>query len=242
MELDDALQGKVAIYQPSPQVLGLLNSTPILLLVAIAGGGKDTIKHHLLETGNYHHIISHTTRPPRLNDGVMEQDGLEYHFIDFAAAQRMLDEGEYIEADVYARNIYGTSVTEIRQAQKEGKIATTDMTIEGAERYLGLAPGVKAVFLLPPSYDVWMKRLLKRYEGKPHKHDLYLRMLTAVKEIEHAMGSDKYYIVINDKLDETVDLVDRIGHGETVEPHYHKAMVIAQEMVQRIKSELAKMV
>jgi hypothetical protein len=66
-------------------------------------------------------------------------------------------------------------------------------------------------------------------------------MLTAVKEIEHAMGSDKYYIVINDKLDETVDLVDRIGHGETVEPHYHKAMAIAEEMVRRIKSELTKM-
>lgn len=241
MELDSRLRGKVSAYRPSGEVIGLLNSTPILLLVAIAGGGKDTIKHYLLESGKYHHIISFTTRVPRLNDGVMEQDGVEYHFIDLSLANDMLDKGQYIEADVYAQNIYGTGIADIRQAKEEGKIAITDMTIEGAEHYLGLAPSVKAVFLLPPSYDIWMKRLLKRYEGKPNMHDLYLRMETAIKEIEHAMRSDKYYIVINDDLEDAVDLVDRIAHGEAVEPHYHKAMAIAEEMVQRIKSELAKM-
>jgi guanylate kinase len=241
MELEERIKQKVAKYRPSAQVVGLLNDAPILLLVAIAGGGKDTVKHQLLGTGSYHHIISHTTRPPRLNDGTLEQEGVEYHFIDFATAERMLDAGEYIEADVYAQNVYGTSISEIKLARQEGKISVTDMTIDGAAHYLSLAPGVKAVFLLPPSYDVWMKRLLKRYEGKPRKHDLYLRMQTAVQEIEQALKSDKYYIVVNDKLDETVDLVDRIGHGEVVEPHYYKAMAIAEEMVSRIKSELAKL-
>jgi guanylate kinase len=241
MEIDDSLKAKVASYQPSAKVLELLGKTKILLLVAISGAGKDTVKHHLLQTGQYHHIISHTTRAPRTNDGVMERDGADYHFIGLAAADKMLDSDAYIEADVYAGNIYGTSVGEIRQAFEEDKIATTDVTIQGAEDYLGLAPNAKVVFLLPPSYDVWVERLMARYHGKPPQaHDLYLRMTTAIDEIEKAISSDKYYIVINDDLNDTVELVDEIAHGAHVEPHYHKAVKIAEEIIRRIRGELAK--
>lgn len=241
MELDERLLQKVAAYKPSSEVLALLEKTPILLLVAISGGGKDTIKAHLLNTGKYHHIVSHTTRAPRMNHGVMEQEGVDYHFIDKAEAERLLDTGAYIEADQYATHIYGTSVSEIKQANREHKIATTDLTIEGAEHYLALSPSAKVVFLLPPSFDIWMHRLLSRYGGKPHQHDLYLRMHEAIEEIEHAMRSEQMYIVVNDDLDKTVKLVDEIAHGEPVEPHFQKAMDIATALVARIRTELAKM-
>lgn len=241
MELDDALKAKVAGYTPSPQVVDLLNSTPVLLLVAISGGGKDTIKRRLLATGKYHHIISFTTRPPRSDNGVMEQDGVDYHFIDLEAANRKLDEGSYIEADVYAGNVYGTGAEDIQAAKGERKIATTDMTIEGALHYLQLAPSVRAVFLLPPSFDVWMERLHARYEGEWHPEDKRLRLQEAEDEIEQAIAADNMYIVVNDDLEETIQLVDEIAHGEAVPPHYHKAVAIAQGIADRIKAELSKM-
>lgn len=238
MEIDEALKTKVASYQPADSVKEQLNKTAILLLVAISGGGKDTIKHRLLQSGNYHHIISYTTRQPRTNDGVEEQDGIDYHFINLEMANKMLDEGTYIEADVYAGNVYGTGVSDIIAAEKEGKIATTDMTIEGAFHYLGLAPSVKAVFLLPPSYEIWMNRLAKR--GVTEPQDLRRRMQEAAGEIEHAMQAENMYIVVNDDLEDAIQVVDDIARGKPVEPHYHKAMDIAGQLLSRIREELSK--
>jgi len=238
MELSESLRQKVASYRPSAYVRDILNKSQVLLLAAISGGGKDTVKHRLLETGKYHHIISYTTRQPRENHGVLEQDGVDYHFIDFATVERLLDQGAYIEADIYAGNVYGTGIADIELALKEGKIAVTDTTIEGVLQYLELAPSVKAVFLLPPSYDIWMQRLAKRGD-LTDKQDMRLRLEEAVHEIETALSTEDVFIVINDDLEETIQLVDDIAHNKPVEPHYHKAMVIAENLLAKLKEELA---
>lgn len=238
MELDDALKHKVTAYKPSPRVVDLLNSTPVVLLVAISGGGKDTIKRRLLGTGRYHHIISFTTRPPRAENGVMEQDGIDYHFIDLDTANRKLDEGSYIEADIYAGNVYGTGAEDIEAARAGQKIAITDMTIEGALHYLQLAPSVKAVFLLPPNFEIWMQRLGSRYEGQLKPEEKRLRLQEAVDEIQQAVAADNMYIVVNDDLQETIELVDQIAQNEAVPPHYHKALAVAQHLQERLEDEL----
>src|SRR3546814_15708378 len=123
------ISGLLKTYTPSEETKQLVHETPVALLVGISGAGKDTIKHRLLETGKYHHIISHTTRQPRENKGVMEQDGVEYHFISLDDAQRMVDTGEYIEGNLYSGNVYGNSVSEIKKAKQEGRIAITDIDV-----------------------------------------------------------------------------------------------------------------
>src|SRR5712691_7859904 len=103
--MESELQELVDHYKVPSQVVTLVKNTPIVLLVGVSGAGKDTIKHHLLATGKYHHIVSHTTRKPRENGGVMEQDGVEYHFIDQARAIQMLKDGEFVEAKIYSGNM-----------------------------------------------------------------------------------------------------------------------------------------
>src|ERR1039458_2227628 len=89
--MNASLAAKLAAYKPAAATTELIRSTPILLLVGPTGAGKDSLKDKLLATGQYHHIVSHTTRPPRINHGIVEQDGREYHFIDMATAEKMLD-------------------------------------------------------------------------------------------------------------------------------------------------------
>lgn len=239
MDLTKVLQQKVADYTPSVTVRDVLNSSHVLLLSSISGGGKDTIKNRLLASGNYHHIISFTTRVPRENHGTLEQDGVDYHFIDLATAEQMLDQGKYIEADIYAGNVYGTAISDIIEANESNKIAITDLTIEGAFHYLRMAPNVKAVFLLPPNFAVWMDRL-KRRSGGEHTEDMHLRLQEAVDEIERALSADNIYIVVNDDLDDTIEVVDDIAHDKPVEPHYHKAMRVAEDLLDSLHQELAK--
>jgi guanylate kinase len=98
---------------------------------------------------------------------------------------------------------------------------------------------VKPVFLLPPSYEIWWQRLLSRYEGKIDEHDLYNRMKTALVELEHAINTDYFYVIINDDLEKAVALVDRIAHGEHVQSHYRKTIEIAQDIVRDLRRRLS---
>jgi guanylate kinase len=241
MELDERLRQKIVAYKPSLGALKPIRRAPLLFLVGITGAGKDAIIQQLLATypTEYEFIISHVTRQPRINDGTPEHDGEDYHFIDFVEAARMIDAGEYIEADiVHSTEIYGTSIAEVERIYDAGKIALTDVTIAGADNYVRLGLNAKPVFLLPPSYNIWKRRLLKR-EGTMDKIYYKNRLQSAVREITHALSVPHFYIVINDHLSTTAELVNRIGHDEPVEPHYHKAMVIAEHLLEQIKQELS---
>jgi guanylate kinase len=173
-DIHSRIVDKLAGYQPSKSVISLVKKTPILFVVGFTGAGKDALKDILLTTGKYHHIVSHTTRAPRLNQGVMEVDGNEYHFIDIETAEAMLDKGNFVEAKLYSANIYGTSASEIQAAHDNHKIALTDIEVQGISEYKAIDPSIKAVFVLPPSFEIWQQRLTKRY-GKDLNPDDYKR-------------------------------------------------------------------
>lgn len=207
------LQQLVDTYKISPEAIELVRNTQIVLLVGVSGAGKDTIKHRLLQTGNYHHIVSHTTRQPRENGGVMERDGADYHFITKEKAASMLENGEFVEAKKYGDNLYGTSVAEIRQAHDEGKIAITDLEVQGVAEYKALSPKVIAQFVLPPDYKEWQRRLYARYgTGGANPEDIAKRMRTAIAELEEALRQPYYHFVVNENLEEALKVVDKIAH------------------------------
>ena len=63
-------------YLPSPEVLRQMSGLSLGLVYGPAGSGKSTV---MAETG-LPRVVSDTIRPPRINDGVLEQDGVEYFF------------------------------------------------------------------------------------------------------------------------------------------------------------------
>jgi guanylate kinase len=183
-----------------------------VLLVGVSGAGKDTIKHKLLETGKYHHIVSHTTRAPRENGGVMEQDGVDYHFINKEQAAEMLRNGEFIEAKKYGENIYGTSVAEIQKAHDEGKVAITDLEVQGVAEYKAISENVIAEFILPPNYQEWQRRLHARYGEKgADPEDIARRMETAIVELKEALAQSYYHFIVNEDVDQAVKSADSIA-------------------------------
>ena len=229
------LKQKLEDYKPSAATTALIQDTPILLLVGVSGAGKDSIKHRLLETDQYHHIVSHTTRKPRENKGVMEQDGREYHFVDLAEAEKMLDEQTFVEAKMYSGNIYGTSAAEIQAAHDENKIALTDIEVQGVTEYEELAPSVLAVFVLPPSYEVWQQRLKSRYEESDiNPIDIGRRMQAARAELQEALDKDYFRFIINDDLDEAVKAADDIAHGAPSGRESDAAKDLAKELLTKL--------
>jgi guanylate kinase len=150
----------------------------------------------------------------------------------------MLHAGEFVEANQYGGNIYGTSVAEIRAAHDEGKIAVTDLEVQGVAEYKQISATVIAVFILPPSYEEWQRRLHSRYGAKgADPADIAKRMRTAIAELQEALDKPYYHFVVNENVDEAVKAVNSIAH------HHDEFTIIDQSFrvwAERLLDDLQK--
>jgi len=225
-------------YKPSQDTIDLVRGTKIVLLVGVTGAGKNTIKNELLTQPNFCDVVSHTNRAPRMNDGVMETPDIEYHFIDQAVAFDMIQQQQFVEVKInYGDTIYGTSVAEIQQIHDAGKIAVADIDIKGAEEYRVMSPDIKIIFILPPSYDVWLARLQNRY-STPGEFGIQWpkRRKTAIEEITRALGITSYYFVVNDNLTDTIRVVNKIVNGIDEDYSNDQARQVACSLLDNIIS------
>jgi guanylate kinase len=195
-------------------VIDTIRSTRAVLLVGISGAGKNVIQDRLLKTDNYYHIVSHTTRKPRMNKGVMEQEGAPYHFVDKPTMIEMVKRHEFVEVNLYSDNLYGMNGSEFKQAGDEGRIALTDVEVNGVADVVRIASdAIRPIFLVPPSYDVWNSRWQQRYGAnhEDHTEDLARRKETAVEELKQGLTMSYYFPVVNDDLEEAIREVDQIA-------------------------------
>ena len=233
------LQSKIDGYQMSSEAAELVRKTKLLLIAGVVGGGKNTVINELLKGSEYHQIVSHTTRPPRNNHGVMEMDGTDYHFVTLAEAEKLVEEKAFVEVKYVHGNVYGTSVAELRAAHDEDMIAVTDIDIMGVVEYLDIKPDTHAIFLLPPSVETWLARLERRYGSLENHHDeIEKRLRTAYDEIKFIQQDDRFILVVNDDLETTVERIEQIVAGER--DHTSEfALAIAEHLLEYISHRLA---
>lgn len=233
--MNKELIGLINSYAMPGRAIELLQKAKVVFVVGVSGAGKNTIISGLLKTGKYKLVISHTTRQPRENHGVMEQDGQDYHFIDEETAESMLANDEFIEAKFYSGNIYGTSLKEVEDAYHEGKIAVSDIEVQGVAEYMNASSNVTPIFILPPDFETWQARLRLRYGGKePDQADMQKRMETAKKELNEALSKDYFEFVINDDLHRAVTAVDEVAHGSLSAEKNEQARNLAQDLLERL--------
>ena len=235
----DELQRKILAYQPSDDVQKVLEATDLLLLVGPTGSGKNTLERELKKTGHFRPIVTHTTRSPRINHGQLEQEGDEYHFLNDQQAISMLKERQFIEVAYTHGHFYGTSVNEFRLAKQEAKTPVADIDIKGVKSYRQLSDRVIAVFLLPPSFQVMIERLMARYGKIQSQGDINTRLATALDELYELIGADYYHPIINDHLEQTTDRVLDIVNHHLAPSINLKARDLAQTMIADIKNYLA---
>ncbi|MES2876686.1 MAG: hypothetical protein V4678_04430 [Patescibacteria group bacterium] len=220
----------LASYRPSETAARTVRGAKIVLLVGITGAGKNTLKRELMKDDSFYDFISHTTRQPRSNQGVLERDGVDYFFIDIHEAARMLQAGEYIEAKKVHSNIYGTTITGLSPSVESGRVAVNDVDVQGVEEYKSLSPDVHAVFVLPPSYEEWERRRLARYDGVIDPQDNATRLESAHKELEFALTKGFFDFVINDDVVAAANQVRRIVEHTNDDASRARAESVARQL------------
>ncbi|RYF29547.1 MAG: hypothetical protein EOO17_01010 [Chloroflexi bacterium] len=224
-------------YQADQGARDVVAASNTLLLVGISGAGKDTIQSKLLKKDGYHKIVTHTTRSPRANNGIMEQDGVEYHFVSHQVMLDMLTGHDLIEVNKYGSNYYGTSVQEFRAANDSGKVTLGNIDVNGITVFKDLGDdAVRALFILPPDYDTWRRRLSARYSTvEEFEHELPNRLQAAADELMRALSVPYYHFIINDDLDRAVRVVDEIAHREDIfNRHDDEARIAARDLLDAI--------
>lgn len=203
----------LAHYKPSPESLSILNDVQLLILQGITGSGRNTIIDKLVEKGGYTQIVSDTTRPPKMRDGAMEQNGVQYYFRSEEEILNDLSAGKYLEAElIHDQQVSGISIRELQRVNDANKVSVNEVAREGVENIRALKPDTIFVFVIPPSFEVWMQRLAARETMTPG--ELQNRTESAVLEIREALSKPYFHFVVNDELNVAVNDVDEIARQQ----------------------------
>ncbi len=177
-------------------------------LVVLAGTtavGKGPVSAHIRE----HHpdvllSVSATTRPPRPG----ERDGVHYFFVSDAEFDRMVADDEFLEwATVHNLSRYGTPRPPVEATLASGRSVLLEIDLQGARQVKRAMPEAVLVFLLPPSWDELVRRLIGR--GTETAAEQARRLETAKVELA---AQDEFDVhVVNDDVEraaqEVVDLL-----------------------------------
>lgn len=183
----------------------------LYIISAPSGSGKSTLVNEMRKfVPNLEFSVSFTTRLPRGS----EQNGREYYFITRPEFEEMMERGEFLEYAKVFDNYYGTAKSVLEQAFRRGNDVLLDIDVQGERQVKQKMPDAVSIFVLPPSRGELESRLRKRSisENVRSEDTILQRLDRARKEIERYPNYD--YILVNDRLEQSVDQLHAIILGE----------------------------
>ena len=180
----------------------------LIVLSSPSGAGKSTISRMLLGADpEVTMSISATTRPMRGG----ERNDVDYHFVDDAEFDRLIDAGEFVEWAPVFDYRYGTPKAPVKAALKAGRDILFDIDWQGTQQlHSAMGEDLVRIFILPPSLSELERRL--RHRGTDSESVIEGRMKRAASEISHWAEYD--YVLINSDTEQCLADVKAIVVAE----------------------------
>jgi guanylate kinase len=183
----------------------------IVIISGPSGVGKDTIIRLLKEKParpERHFVVTYKTRRPRHG----EVDGIDYHFVDLDAFERLRAAGRLLEAAEVHGQWSGTPRDQVERGLAAGQDAVLKIDVQGADAIKRIVPDALRIFVAPPSDEDREARLAAR--GTETAEELARRNSDAEAEMERRAEYD--YVVVNetDEADQTAEQIDEIIRHE----------------------------
>ncbi|HEY5287111.1 MAG TPA: guanylate kinase [Solirubrobacteraceae bacterium] len=179
----------------------------VFVITGPSGVGKGTLIRGLMERLPLLELsVSATTRSPRPG----EQDGADYHFLSSDDFEGHVQAGDFVEHADYAGRRYGTLRSELEQRVAAGAPVVLEIEVQGARQVRAAMPEALQVFIAPPSLDALRTRLIGR--GTDASEEVERRL--AVAEQELAARDEFAHVVVNDRLEDALEQLERIVSAE----------------------------
>ncbi|MCD6048542.1 MAG: gmk [Gammaproteobacteria bacterium] len=178
----------------------------LYIISAPSGCGKTSLVNAMLQSAtNMMVSISYTTRAPRPG----EQDGVNYHFVDQATFEKMIEQEEFLEYAKVFDNFYGTSRTKVTEQLEQGIDVVLEIDWQGARQICERFSNTLSIFILPPSKSTLLQRLQSRRQD--NEQVINQRMALAHQELSHYHEYD--YLIFNDNFDYALSDLNAIVHA-----------------------------
>lgn len=166
-----------------------------ILIAGKSGAGKDTLKNMLFNYGDYHSIVTSTTRPIR--EG--EVDGVSYHFLSELEMLQKIYDGSMIEAVRFNDWVYGTSLNSL----SDDKVNLGVYNPEGIEILSESSSLIPFIVYVKCNDKVRLMRALNREENPD------------VLEIIRRFGADdKDFLDFEDCADLIIDSTEGLNQSD----------------------------
>ena len=170
----------------------------LFIIAAPSGCGKTSLVEALIKkTKNLCVSVSHTTRPPRLD----EVNGINYYFVSINEFEEMIKNNAFVEHAMVFDNHYGSSTKLIREKLDEGIDVILEIDWQGARQVKENMPNAISIFILPPSNEALLGRLKQR--AQDNDETINKRMSDAQNQMQHFNEFD--YLVINDDFNSALN-------------------------------------
>lgn len=208
-----------------------MNSACLFTISAPSGAGKTSLIKALLAKKPESVVVSvsHSTRSRRPG----EVDGVDYHFVDVARFEKMVEADEFIEHAKVFDNYYGTARCSVENLLESGRHVILEIDWQGARQVKQAMPDTVGIFILPPSRAALEQRLTDR--ATDDRGIIEKRMLAADREMSHY--HDAEFLVINEDFNQALYDLECIVHSQGMtlarQKAKNKALIasIPEEMV-----------
>jgi guanylate kinase len=178
----------------------------VFVITGPSGVGKGTLIRALMERVPALQLsVSATTRLPRPG----ETDGVDYHFLTREQFDAHVAAGDFVEHADYAGRRYGTLRSELDERTAAGAPVVLEIEVQGARQVRAAMPDAVQVFIAPPSLEALRTRLVGR--GTDDSDAVARRLEVAGREL--AAQSEFGHVVVNDRLEDALDALVEIVHG-----------------------------
>lgn len=227
----------LANYQVTPGARKLFNQLRFVVVNGPAGAGRNAVINYLVDNYGYFFIISDTTRPPKVRDGKLEQDGVQYWFRSEEDMLADIRAARFLEAElIHNQQVSGISLRELERAAKADKTAIAEVEFGGANKIASINPQSYIVGLVPPSYTEWMRRLRGREEIA--EIEFYNRLQTSRKVLSNMTEKPYFRIVVNHTIEQCAEHIRQIVDGTYSREHESQGRKIAKDILNQVEIEL----
>lgn len=175
----------------------------VLVVAGPSGVGKSTIIREVLARNpQWTFSISATTRTLRSG----ETEGVDYHHVERAKFQELIESRGFLEYAFVFGNYYGTPRSELDRAAAQQKHLLIEIDTVGCFSIRAVRPDIPMVGITPPSLVELNRRLTGR--GTETEESLRERRGNVFAELQRMRGFD--YVIVNDDLSKAVERMESI--------------------------------